>query len=62
FKDFRLEKGAKIDISSHSPQQQEPARSDIWFPIQSSQWSLMSSSLDMEEYSQRLYLISGNSA
>jgi Zn-dependent peptidase ImmA (M78 family) len=60
FRDLFIKKGTPIDIKEHSPEEQTPTYQDLWFPSPvKSVWELQQSSLDMEEYKQRIYMISG---
>lgn len=63
FRDLFIKKGTKINIPSPPPQEPIDTDQDIWFPKQIDQkWALRVSSLDMEEYKQRLCLLSGKHA
>ncbi|HIC8959826.1 ImmA/IrrE family metallo-endopeptidase (plasmid) [Enterobacter hormaechei] len=61
FRDFFIKKGTHINLPEHLPEEQSPTHQDIWLPSPvKSVWSLKASSLDMEEYKQRIYMISGS--
>lgn len=61
FRDFFIKKGTPINLLKHLPEEQSPTYQNIWFPNPvKSVWDLKASSLDMEEYKQRIYMISGN--
>ena len=61
FRGFFIKKGTPINIDEHLPEQQSSTRQDIWFPHPIKNiWELKGSSLDMEEYKQRIYIISGS--
>ena len=61
FRDFFIKKGTLINIQEHLPEELSPTYQDTWFSSSvKSVWNLKASSLDMEEYKQRIYMISGS--
>lgn len=61
FRDFFIKKGTQINLQEHLSEEQSPTYQDIWFPSPvKTVWDLKASSLDMEEYKQRIYMISGS--
>ncbi|HAW0256955.1 TPA: ImmA/IrrE family metallo-endopeptidase [Escherichia coli] len=61
FRDFFIKKGTQINLQEHLSEEQSPTYQGIWFPSPvKTVWDLKASSLDMEEYKQRIYMISGS--
>lgn len=60
FRDLFIKKGTVLKIPTHSPHHQVSSEQDIWFPTPiKTKWDIKSSSLEMEEYNQRLYILYG---
>lgn len=61
FRDFFIKKGTQINLQEHLSEEQSPTYQGIWLPSPvKTVWNLKASSLDMEEYKQRIYMISGS--
>ena len=59
FRDFFIKKGKKINLESHATQEQRECNADLWLEKTKTNWKIKTSSIEMEEYNKRLYIITG---